>query len=96
MTPTETSIWPQNIAVVGSGISGLSAGWLLSQRHRVTLLEADTRIGGHSHTVDAGNVPVDTGFIVYNEKNYPNLTAFFDHLNVETAPSTMSFAVSVA
>jgi predicted NAD/FAD-binding protein len=95
VTPTETSIWPQNIAVVGSGISGLSAAWLLSQRHRVTLLEADTRIGGHSHTVDAGNVPVDTGFIVYNEKTYPNLTALFAHLQVPTRATEMTFAVSL-
>ena len=60
-----------DIAVVGSGISGLSAAWLLAQRHRVTLYEEDTRVGGHSHTVDVATggstVAVDTGFIVYNE-----------------------------
>ncbi|WBO23826.1 NAD(P)/FAD-dependent oxidoreductase [Sphingomonas abietis] len=84
-----------DIAVVGSGISGLSAAWLLSQRHRVTLFEADGRIGGHSHTVIAGETPVDTGFIVYNEQTYPNLTALFRHLDVPTKPAEMSFAVSL-
>jgi predicted NAD/FAD-binding protein len=84
-----------DIAIVGSGISGLSAAWLLSRRHRVTVFESDSRIGGHSHTVDAGGVPVDTGFIVYNERTYPNLTALFDHLGVVTKPSKMSFSVSL-
>ena len=90
---------PLRIAVVGAGISGLSAAWLLSQRHQVTLYEAEGRLGGHSHTVDAptpqGSTAVDTGFIVYNEANYPNLTALFDHLGVETKPAPMSFAVSM-
>jgi uncharacterized protein len=87
------------IAVIGSGISGLSAAWLLSQRHDVTLIEGDSRIGGHSNTVecstDQGSVPVDTGFIVYNTATYPNLTALFDYLNVSTSPSDMGFAVSL-
>lgn len=86
---------PNRIAVVGSGISGLSAAWLLSRCAQVTLFEADDRLGGHSHTVDAGETPVDTGFIVYNETNYPNLTALFAHLGVETQPTRMSFSVSV-
>jgi predicted NAD/FAD-binding protein len=89
---------PRSIAVVGSGIAGLSAAWLLSQRHDVTVFEKQGRIGGHSNTVDVvapeGQTPVDTGFIVYNEVNYPNLVALFDHLDVETEPSDMSFAVS--
>ncbi|ANH07763.1 NAD(P)/FAD-dependent oxidoreductase [Shinella sp. HZN7] len=83
------------IAVVGTGIAGLSAAWLLSKRHDVTVFEADGRIGGHCHTVDAGDAPVDTGFIVYNEMTYPNLTALFRHLDVPTKASDMSFAVSM-
>jgi predicted NAD/FAD-binding protein len=90
----------RNIAIIGSGIAGLSAAWLLSRSQNVTLFEKDKRIGGHTNTIMAktenGSVPVDTGFIVYNERNYPNLTAFLDHLGVETAPSNMGFAVSVA
>lgn len=88
-----------NIAVVGTGISGLSAAWLLSQRHDVTVYERANRVGGHSNTVTAviagRSIPVDTGFIVYNEKTYPNLTALFDHLGVPTQESDMSFAVSL-
>ena len=87
------------IAVVGSGISGLGAAWALSPRHEVTLYEADTRLGGHSNTVqvdDRGHeVAVDTGFIVYNERNYPNLVRLFDSIGVGTEPSDMSFSVSV-
>jgi uncharacterized protein len=86
---------PLDIAVVGSGISGLSAAWLLSKRHRVTLFEADDRIGGHSNTVDVGGVAVDTGFIVYNEATYPNFTALLSHLGVRSDPTEMSFAVSL-
>ncbi len=89
----------RHIAVIGSGISGLSAAWLLSQKHRVTLFEADARPGGHSNTVDIDidgtSVAVDTGFIVYNPPAYPNLTALFDHLNVQTSPATMGFSVSM-
>lgn len=86
------------IAIVGAGITGLSAAWLLSRQHEVTLFEAEDRLGGHSHTVsfqeDGHSIDVDTGFIVYNEANYPNLVALFDHLGVPTEPSDMSFAVS--
>ncbi len=85
----------QRIAVIGAGISGLAAAWLLSHRHDVTLYEAEARLGGHSHTVEAGGVPVDTGFIVYNEPAYPNLTALFKHLGVATQASDMSFSVSL-
>lgn len=89
---------PLRIAVIGSGISGLAAAWLLSQRHDVTVFEKDARIGGHSNTVlfDApgGPIAVDTGFIVFNQPNYPNLTALFEHLGVVTRESEMSFGVS--
>ena len=83
------------IAVVGSGISGLSCSWLLSKAHDVTLFEAENRLGGHSHTVDVGNVPIDVGFIVFNEKTYPNLTALLRHLDVPTTDTAMGFSVSL-
>jgi predicted NAD/FAD-binding protein len=94
----ETS--PLRIAVVGSGISGLSAAWLLSKKHRVTLFEADHRPGGHSNTVNAqfeGESPlaVDTGFIVFNELTYPNLCALFEHLQVPNHHTEMSFGISL-
>ncbi len=98
LTP-ERSPLSQRIAVVGSGISGLSAAWLLSRRHRVTLFEAERRLGGHTHTVDVRldgqSFPVDTGFLVFNHQTYPQLTALFEHLGVETVASEMSFAVSL-
>ena len=84
-----------DIAMIGGGISGLSAAWLLSQRHRVTLFETEHRLGGHSNTLEALGEPVDTGFIVYNERTYPNLTRLFAHLEVPTKPSVMSFSVSL-
>lgn len=89
------------IAVIGAGISGLSAAWLLDRAgHDVTVYEQNDYIGGHSNTVEAprsggGTIPVDTGFIVYNESTYPNLTAMFDHLQVPTDTSDMTFAVSL-
>ena len=86
------------IAIVGSGISGLSAFWLLNQHHDVVLFEKDDRPGGHSNTVEVdtsqGIIPVDTGFIVYNVKNYPNLIELFDYLKVQTEATDMSFSVS--
>ena len=96
---SESKMGRKSFAVIGSGISGLSSAWLLSQKHRVTLFEKESRVGGHSNTVDVpisnGHQPVDTGFIVYNEVNYPNLVALFKHLEVATDPSNMSFAVSL-
>ncbi|HEX6144318.1 MAG TPA: FAD-dependent oxidoreductase [Geminicoccaceae bacterium] len=87
------------IAIVGSGISGLACAWLLNRRHAVTVYEAEARAGGHSNTIEVahqgGRIPVDTGFIVYNEPNYPNLTRLFEALDVPTHRSDMSFAVSI-
>ncbi len=89
----------RNIAVIGSGISGLSAGWLLSQQHNVTLIEAGSYLGGHSNTVQCavpeGQIKVDTGFIVYNDQTYPNLRSHLNYLNVPTAAASMGFGVSL-
>jgi len=85
----------RTVAVIGSGIAGLSAAWLLSRTHDVQVFEADNRIGGHSHTRDVAGHPVDTGFIVYNEATYPNLTALFAYLGVATRGTDMGFAVSL-
>lgn len=87
------------IAVIGSGISGLGAAYILSQQHEITLYEKNDYIGGHSRTIDVHSdskkVPVDTGFIVFNERNYPHLTALFKHLDVPVVKSSMSFGVSI-
>ena len=86
------------IAVIGTGIAGNAAAWTLAKRYPVTVYDREFRPGGHSHTVtidyDGEQLAVDTGFIVYNELNYPDLTAMFDHLGVETVESRMSFAVT--
>ena len=87
------------IAVIGAGVAGLGAAWSLSRHHDVVVYERESRFGGHSCTVDVpsphGRQPVDVGFIVYNERNYPNLVALFEHLGVATQPSEMSFSVSL-
>ena len=86
------------VAVVGTGISGNAAAWTLSNHYPVTVYDRELRPGGHSHTVsidyDGTPIAVDIGFIVYNELNYPDLTALFGHLGVETVDSCMSFAVT--
>ncbi|MBD8527504.1 NAD(P)/FAD-dependent oxidoreductase [Pseudomarimonas arenosa] len=88
------------IAVVGSGVSGLASAWLLSQQHQVTLFEADSRLGGHTHThtveIQGHVYHVDSGFIVCNPLNYRLFFALLDELGVETQPTTMSFAVKSA
>jgi predicted NAD/FAD-binding protein len=89
----------QRIAVVGGGISGLASAWLLAKRHPVTLFEAGSYVGGHTNTVDVtleGKThPVDTGFLVFNDRTYPNLIALFDELGIAAHNSDMSFGVSV-
>ena len=87
------------VAVIGAGVSGLSAALRLSEWAQVTVFESDRRLGGHANTVDVEvdgiRHPVDTGFLVYNHRTYPNLVDLFAELGVATAPSDMSFAVSV-
>ena len=87
------------IAVVGSGISGLSAAYYLSKKHHVDLFEKEDHFGGHSHTIDLilneKKISVDIGFIVFNHKTYPNLIEFFKENEVQIEKSDMSFAVSV-
>lgn len=91
-------ICPQRVAVIGGGISGLAAAYLLAPRHAVTLYEAAPKLGGHARTVVAGrngDQPVDTGFIVFNYANYPHLTRMFMELDVPVKPSDMSFGASI-
>ena len=91
-------IRPKKIAVIGGGISGLGAAYVLSNTYQVTLFEAENRLGGHARTVFAGkngNQAVDTGFIVFNYPNYPELSQLFSELNVPIAKSDMSFGASL-
>jgi uncharacterized protein len=87
----------ERIAIIGSGIAGLGCAWNLRERAHLTLFEQDKRPGGHTNTVvvdeDGAEVPIDTGFIVFNKVTYPNLCQLFDELGVETQPSEMSFSV---
>jgi predicted NAD/FAD-binding protein len=88
-----------HIAIIGSGIAGLGAAYLLQPHHKVTVYEKERLPGGHSRTCQAslpdGDVAVDTGFIVFNRRNYPQLSALFQHLQVPVANSAMSFGVSI-
>lgn len=85
------------IAIVGAGISGLTAAYVLTRKHEVFLFEAQHRLGGHTHTIDVarpgGTLPVDTGFIVFNDWTYPNFIRLLSQLGVESQPSSMSFSV---
>ena len=87
------------LAIIGSGISGLSSAYYLSKNHKVDLFEKDDHFGGHSHTIDIkiqdNVIPVDIGFIVFNKKTYPNLINFFEENNIAIEKSNMSFSVSV-
>jgi predicted NAD/FAD-binding protein len=87
------------IAIIGAGIGGISAAWLLSPEHDVDIYEAEPRLGGHTCTVDVdcgdGPFPVDTGFQVFNRRTYPNLTRFFECLGIEATDADMSFSVQV-
>ena len=88
----------ERVAVIGSGVSGLVTAHLLHPHADVTVFEADSTVGGHVNTVEVVDgertLGIDTGFIVYNERNYPRFTALLDDLGVETQPSDMSFSVS--
>ena len=88
----------RRIAVIGSGISGMAAAYVLSRQHEVHLFERDRRLGGHTHTVTVqgsrGPVALDTGFLVHNDRTYPNLIRLFREIGVETRDTDMSFAVS--
>jgi predicted NAD/FAD-binding protein len=86
------------VAVIGGGISGLTAAYLLQRRYDVHLFEADERLGGHAHThdvvtPDGGAIPVDSGFIVHNQLTYPHLLRLFRELGVETQPAEMSMSI---
>ena len=81
------------IAIIGSGISGLTAGYFLHQEHDIQIFEANNWIGGHTHTVDVDGLAIDTGFIVFNDRTYPHFKGLMDKLGVEYRKSEMSFSV---
>ena len=86
------------VAVIGSGISGMSAAWFLSRDNEVHLYEADSRLGGHTATIDVNttdeSLAIDTGFIVFNDWTYPNFIALMNEIGVSSQPTNMSFSVS--
>jgi uncharacterized protein len=92
---------PPTVAVIGSGVSGLTAAYVLRNSHTVTLFEGDNRLGGHAHThdvttTDGKQLAIDSGFIVHNERTYPNLLRLFRELDVPTQPTEMSMSVTCA
>ena len=90
----------KKIAIVGSGISGLTAAWLLSRNHDVTLFESESRPGGHTFTLDIsrphGDYRVDIGFIVFNDRTYPNFNRLLEQLGIDRQATSMGFSVSDA
>ena len=98
---TAASLSRPTAAVIGSGVAGLTAAYLLQRTHDVTLFESDERLGGHAHTHDVATpddrvVPIDSGFIVHNERTYPNLIRLFGELGVATQPTEMSMSITCA
>lgn len=98
MTTSFNALRPPSIAVVGSGVAGLTAAHDLCEHARVTLFEADSRLGGHAHThriatPDGREVSVDSGFIVHNDRTYPTLLRLFDDLKIPTRETDMSMSV---
>lgn len=98
MCKGDTAGAPRRVAIVGGGVSGLSAAWHLHENApnvEVELFESDDRLGGHAYTIDVEGVDVDIGFMVFNDSNYPNMTRWFDKLAVPNENTDMSLSVSL-